>query len=62
MSFEEQSSAKHDNSSLRTDLPGLKMADFNITEQTVVNGIMHTRAPEASFFESKYEFGDKLGQ
>ncbi len=40
----------------------IKLSDFNITEQTILNGITHTRAPDAAFLESKYEFGDKLGQ
>ena len=39
-----------------------KWAEQNITEQTYQNGVLHTRAPESTFFESRYIFGEKLGQ
>ncbi len=37
-------------------------AEFQIAEQTVVNGIVHTRAAEKDYFDYKFEFGQKLGQ
>ncbi len=37
-------------------------SEFHINEQTVVNGIVHTRAAEKDYFDHKYEFGEKLGQ
>lgn len=36
--------------------------ELHITEQTSVNGIIHTRASDKDYFDHKYEFGEKLGQ
>jgi hypothetical protein len=39
------------------------LEEFGISEQTVVNGILHTRTNiDSPFLESKYEFHEKLGQ